>query len=103
MTLQELKERCEKQGFKYAYGKFENATEPPHLVARTAETDNFIADNKVFYAKIPIQLDYTFLEKNLEEQKKIENEILGDIAWNKSEEAYLENEKVWQVSYYFEI
>ena len=36
-------------------------------------------------------------------QEKIENEILGDIAWNKTEETYLQDEDVWQVSYFFEI
>lgn len=103
MTLEELKERCEKAGFKYAYGLFEKPTEPPHLVAITTETNNFFADNKVYSEDIPIQLDYTYITKNLEEQNKIENEILGDIAWNKSEEIYLQDEKVWQVSYFFEI
>ena len=33
MTLQDLKQRSEKAGFKYAYGQFKRATEPPHLVA----------------------------------------------------------------------
>lgn len=103
MTLEELKKRCEKAGFKYAYGKFEKPTEPPHLVAISTETNNFFADNIVYNKDIPIQLDYTYITKNLEEQNKIEDEILGDIAWNKSEETYLQDEKVWQVSYFFEI
>ena len=103
MTLEELKERCEKQGFKYTYGKFEKPTEPPHLIAVTADTDNFFADNKVYEKDTPIRLDYTYITKNLEEQNKIENEILGDVAWNKTEETYLQDEKVWQVSYFFEI
>ena len=103
MTLEELKTRCENEGFKYAYGRFEKATEPPHLVAITIDTDNFMADNKVYYGLIPIQLDYTYIYKNIEEQNKIENKILGDIAWNKTEETYLQDEKVWQVSYFFEI
>lgn len=103
MTLEDLKTRCENTGFKYAYGKFKKPTEPPHLVAITVDTDNFMADNKVFYGKTPIQLDYTYTEKNLDEQEKIENEILGDIAWNKTEETYLQDEDVWQVSYFFEL
>ena len=103
MTLEELKTRCEKEGFKYAYGKFEEATEPPHLIAITIDTDNFMADNKVYYGPIPIKLDYTYIYKNIEEQNKIENEILGDIPWNKTEETYLQDEEVWQVSYFFEI
>lgn len=103
MTLEELKKRCEKSGFKYAYGKFKKPTKPPHLVAITVDTDNFMADNKAFYVKTPIQLDYTYIDKNLEEQNKIEKEILGDIPWNKTDETYLQDEDVWQVSYFFEI
>lgn len=103
MTLEELKTRCENAGFKYAYGLFKQPTEPPHLIAISTTTDNFMADNKVYYGPIPIQLDYTYTEKNLEEQEKIEKEILGDIPWNKTDETYLQDENVWQVSYFFEI
>ncbi len=103
MTLEELKTRCENAGFKYAYGKFDTPTEPPHLVSITTDTNNFMAENKVYYKSIPIKMDYTYITKNLEEQNKIENEILGDIAWNKTEETYLQNDKVWQVSYFFEL
>lgn len=103
MTLEELKIRCENVGFEYAYGKFEVPTPPPHLVSKTIDTDNFMADNKVYYGQIPIQLDYTYITKNQEEQDKIEKEILGDIPWNKTEETYLQDEDVWQVSYFFEL
>ena len=103
MTLEELKNRCENAGLKYAYGLFKNPTKPPHLVAISTDTDNFMADNKVFYKKTPIKLDYTYIDKNETEQNKIEDEILGDLPWNKTEETYLQNEKVWQVSYFFEI
>lgn len=103
MTLQELKERCEEQGFQYAYGMFEDEAEPPHLVAITTNSINFMADNKVYQKKASIQLDYTYIRKDLEEQNKIEDIILKDISWNKTEETYLSDEDVWQVSYFFEI
>ena len=103
MTLQELKDRCENNGFKYAYGTFKKPTEPPHLVAIISDTDNFMADNKVYVKDVPIQLDYTYIEKDLTMQNKIEDDILGDITWNKTEETYLSDENVWQVSYFFEI
>lgn len=103
MTLEELKTKCENAGFKYAYGLFKQPTEPPHLIAISTATENFMADNVVYHKDIPIQLDYTYTEKKLEEQEKIENEILGDIAWNKTEETYLQDEDVWQVSYFFEL
>lgn len=103
MTLTDLKTRCTTQGFKYAYGLFKNPTEPPHLVARMRETDNFMADNKVYVKDMPIQLDYTYENKDITEQNKIEDIILADTAWEKTEEVYLQDEKVWQVSYFFEI
>lgn len=103
MTLQELKERCEEQGFQYAYGMFEDEVEPPHLVAITTNSTNFMADNKVYQKKTSIQLDYTYIRKDLEEQNKIEDSILKDVSWNKTEETYLSDEDVWQVSYFFEI
>ncbi len=103
MTLQELKQRCGKKGFKYAYGIFKEPVEPPHLIAICRDTDNFMADNRVYKKHTPIQLDYTYLEKDIEAQNKIEDEILGDVAWNKTEETYLSDEEIWQVSYFFEI
>lgn len=103
MTLQELKQRCQKAQIKYAYGRFKRPTEPPHLVSISTGTDNFMADDKVYSKNTPIKLDYTYLEKDLDMENKIEKEILGDIAWNKTEETYLSDEDIWQVSYFFEI
>lgn len=103
MTLAELKQKCEAQGFRYAYGRFKRAVEPPHLITICRDTTNFMADNKVYEKDTPVQMDYTFIDKNIEEQNKIEDIILSDIAWDKSEEVYLEDEEVWQVSYFFNI
>lgn len=103
MTLQELKTRCEAQGFRYAYGEFKTPTEPPFLVATTTSTDNFMADDKVWHKDTPIILEYIFEDKNITEMNKIEDIILSDIAWNKTEEVYLSDERVWQVSYFFDI
>lgn len=103
MTLEELKTRCEEKGFKYAYGQFKIPTEPPHLVAIETDTTNFMADNKVYKKKHAIKLDYTYVDKDIDEQNKLEDEVLSDVAWNKTDETYLVDENVWQVSYFFEI
>lgn len=103
MTLEELKKRCEENGFKYAYGVFKETVDPPFLVSIVTDSNNFMADDKVYHKNTPIMLEYVFEEKNIEEQNKIEDIILGDIAWNKTEETYLADEKIWQVSYFFEI
>lgn len=103
MTLEELKTRAESQGFKYAYGLFKKPVDPPYLVAITRDTTNFMADNHVYEKDVPIELLYVFENKNITEQNKIEDNILFDVGWNKTEEIYLSAENVWQVSYYFYI
>ena len=103
MTLEELKNRCKNLGFKYAYGSFKDVVEPPHLIAIINRDDNFKADNRIYKKYNTIQLDYTYLDKNIEEQDKIEDEILKDVVWEKTQETYLSDEKIWQVSYFFDI
>lgn len=102
-NLEELAERCEKENIQYAYGVFQEEVSPPHLVALGAETDNFSADNIVFYKKNPIQLDLTMDYIDFDLIDKVENKILYDIYWNRTEPTYLSDEDIWQVSYFFEI
>ena len=71
MTLEELKTKCEQQGFQYAYGSFKQEVEPPHIVVKEIESNNFMADDKVYKKKVMVQLDYTYLDKNVEEQNKV--------------------------------
>ena len=101
MTLEDLKTRCENAGFKYKYGLFKEPIKPPHLIAITVDTDNFMADNKVFSRKGRIQLDLTMDYIDFDLIDKVENKILYDVCWNKTEMTYLSNEKVWQISYFF--
>lgn len=103
ITLEELKKRCKNAGFKYAYGGFDKEISPSHLVATMVENRNFNADGKTYVKKNTIKLDYTYEKKDIEEQNKIEDEILEGLTWRKGDETYLSNDKVWQVSYFFEI
>lgn len=103
MTLEELNTRCKNENIQYAYGAFEEPVGPPHLVALEPETDNFMADNKVYCRKGNIQLDLTMDYIDFDLIDKVENKILYDVCWNKTEETYLSDEKIWQISYFFEI
>ena len=103
MTLEDLKNRCEAQGFTYAYGVLKKPPTPPYIVTTTADSQVFHADNIVFYKKNTINLNYIYKNKNQAEIDKIENTILADITWQKSDESYLPSEEVWQVTYFFEI
>ena len=103
MTLKELKTRCIDNGFKYAYGLFKDEVKAPYLIAYSDESNMFHADGKVYFKRTLVKLIYTYVNRNSEEMEKIEDEILGDIVWNKSDENYLENERVWQITYSFYI
>lgn len=102
-TLDELEERCEKEEIQYVCGAFQEPVSPPHLVAVEPETNNIMADNKVFSRIGRIQLDLTMDYIDFDLIDKVENKILYDVCWNKTETTYLSNEKVWQISYFFEI
>ena len=102
-NLDELAKRCEKENIQYAYGVFQNEVSPPHLVALETDTDNFMADNRVFNRKGTIQLDLTMDYLDFDLINKVENKILYDVCWKKTGTTYLQDEKIWQVSYFFEI
>lgn len=103
MTLEELDTRCKNENIQYAYGVFQEPVSPPHLVALETETDNFMADNKVYLRKGSFKLDLTMEYIDFDLIDKVENKILYDVCWNKTEETYLPDEEIWQVSYFFKI
>lgn len=108
MTWNELENRIsnfyldEDVKIPYSHYDFDREVEPPHLMSTEIDTENFIADNIVYFEKCNARLELTtdYRDRNLE--KRIENEILYDIVW-KREVAYIQSERVWNVSYFFEI
>lgn len=103
MRLEDLKTRCKEQNIQYMYGFFKEKVSCPHLVAKEIETVNFLADNKVYCRIGKIQLDLTMEYIDFDLINKVENKILHDVCWNKTDETYLTDEEVWQISYFFEI
>ena len=102
MTLETLKEKCEAEGFKYAFGKFTKSINPPHIIVTIINSNNFGADNKVYYKSLNGRLELTTLKKDLSLQKKIEENILSEIYWEK-EEGIIADEEVYNTSYFFEL
>lgn len=103
MTLEEIVDRCDRLEIPYAYGVYKNEVQPPYLVGIMRASDNFMADNKVYIKDLPMQLDLVYRYKDIELENKIEDILLRDVAWNKTDEAYLEDEEVFIVSYFFEL
>lgn len=86
----------------YSHFDFDREVEPPHLMSTEIDSDNFIADNKIYFEKCNARLELTTDSRDRELEKRIEEEILFDIIWGK-EVTYIQSEKVWNVSYFFEI
>lgn len=110
MTWKELEQRIDnfylneenKIKIPYSHYDFDREVEPPHLMSTEIDSDNFLADNKIYFEKSNARLELTtdFRDRKLE--KRVEQEILYDIIWNRKV-AYIQAEKVWNVSYFFEI
>lgn len=86
----------------YSHFDFDREVEPPHLMSTEIDSDNFIADNKIYFEKCNARLELTTDSRDRELEKRIEEEILFDIIWER-EVTYIQTEKVWNISYFFEI
>ena len=86
----------------YSHFDFDREVEPPHLMSTEIDSDNFIADNKIYFEKCNARLELTTDSRDRELEKRIEEEILFDIIWER-EVTYIQSEKVWNISYFFEI
>ena len=110
MTWEELERRIdnfyldkeEKIKIPYSHYDFDREVEPPHLMSTEIDSDNFIADNKIYYEISDARLELTTDVRDRNLEKRIEKEILYDVIW-KREVTYIQTEKVWNVSYFFEI
>lgn len=103
MTLEELKTRCDNAGLTYKYGYVEEGQEAPYLVGVVADSNNFVADNKVYKKICNVDLFYVYKIKDTSIEELIENTILEGVVWRKGDENYLADNDVWQIIYNFRI
>ncbi len=86
----------------YSHYDFDREVEPPHLMSTEIDSDNFLADDKVYFEKSNARLELTTDTRDRKLEKRVEKEILYDIIWKK-EVTYISSEKIWNTSYFFEI
>lgn len=88
--------------------RFENITynvtkdqQLPFLIYRASGSQNFSADNFVYYSEYDYLLEYYFEKKDSETEKEIE-EILNDkeIYWTKTDDIYLDEDQMFLIRYY---
>lgn len=99
MNLTELEEILKATGYPVAYSHFRNEKEPPFICYREIETDNFIADNRVYKKKVSVDIELYMKKKDSNVEQKIEAILLeNEISWN-SYETYIDTESVFQKVY----
>lgn len=104
MTALELVNILKATGYPVAYSHFigdENnpAPDPPFICYVLPETNNFMADNKVYHKISDVDIELYTDNKDFSAEKKIEDLLDShEIPWE-SYEAYIESEKMYQKLY----
>lgn len=88
-------------GLPCAYSHFRTEQEPPYIVYIGNGQDTFAADNTWYYKNNTYQIEYYFKEKNEANETSIESALLNaGYQYEKSEDAYLEDQAVFVIYYY---
>ena len=99
-TAVPILEALQSLGLPAAFGFFQAPQDPPYLVYTGAGQDQFRADNTIFDKTNLYRVEYYFTKKNEEEEAEIEETLLGaGFLYQKSEDAFIEDENVWVIYY----
>ena len=98
MTVEKLKNILGETGYPVAYDHFstENPPVPPYLAFRTAYTNNFFTDNIVSKELCAGK------KKDPEAEKRLTDILTANkIAWQKTDEGFVESDGLFSVFYEF--
>lgn len=103
MTLEELKTLLESTGLPVAYRAFPVGQAPdlPFICYLVEYSNNFDADNRVYYPINHITIELYTEFKSPESEALVET-ALQDVCWEKTED-YLDDERCYEISYEIEV
>ena len=88
-------------GLPCAYSHFKDRQDPPYIVYIGNGQDTLQADNTHYWKENRYQVEYYFTEKNELSEASIEKALLdAGFLYEKSEDIYLEDQKVFLIYYY---
>ncbi len=110
MTWKELEDRIDnfyldKENYikiPYSHYDFDREVEPPHLMSTEIDSNNYLADNKIYFEMCNARLELTTDIRDRELENRVEKELMFDIIWNRKI-TYIPSERIWNISYFFEI
>lgn len=103
MSLEELRAMLETTGLPVVYRAWPEGEAPPlpFLCYLVAYSNNFGADNRVYYNIRRIQVELYTKQKDPDTEDKVES-ALSSFYWEKTEE-YLDAERCYQILYEMEM
>lgn len=105
MTLSELKEILERTELPVCYNAFPVGDAPalPFIVYIETGSNNFGADNKVFYKSKQIAVELYTATKSASTEELVESVLDGADIFYLKQETYLDDEKCYEVIYTMEV
>ena len=101
MAKSEIMITLEKTGLPVRYGLFKEPQEPPFIVYMGDGQEKTAGDDTYVDTQNNYRIEYYFIEKSSTNEEAIEAALLAD-GWlyEKSEDIYIEDEKIFVVYYY---
>lgn len=84
-----------------SYASFKKKTKPPYIIFMSDGSNNFSADNKVYFKSENMRIELYTEYKDIEMERRIEK-LLDDneIYYDKSEDILIDEEKLLEIIYY---
>ena len=104
MTQEELYSLLETTGYPVAYYSFKASNinpipDPPYIIYLFLSSDNFGADNQVFYKTDNFRVELYSDNKDIEAETTIENTLDSASLFYNKEETYIDSEQLFLVAY----
>ena len=87
-------------GIPAAFGRFTERQKPPYMLYTGAGQEHFVADNKIYTKQDQWQVEYYFIDKDIEKEHTLEDKLISEgFMYEKSEDVWIEDEGVFIVYY----
>lgn len=95
MSIEELIELLENYDVQCTFSHFKKPVTPPFMIYLSPSTNNFNADNVVYYVDKSLTLElYTRVDTILEENKLEDYLTKNNVLWDKTSQTWIDDEKV---------
>ena len=102
MTAEQITALLRATGLPVAYQCFKGPVQLPYLVWMEKRTANFFADGTVYSRIRHVNVELYTAEKDPDTEASVEH-ALASVAWEKTEEIWLDSEKCFENLYEFEV